>query len=68
MPQAVRIDTLRRAARLLGGVDALARELKVSTWRLEAWLNGQEPVPDDVFLRAVDLIEDSKPDGNDTKP
>jgi hypothetical protein len=68
MPQAVRIDTLRRAARLLGGVDALARKLKVSTWRLEAWLNGQEAVPDDVFLRAVDLIEDSKPDGDGTKP
>ena len=67
MPQGVRLDTLRRAARLAGGVDALARALKVSTWKLEAWLNGHEPVPDEVFLRAVDLIEDRKGDGDDTQ-
>lgn len=67
MPQAARTDTLRHAARLLGGVDALARELKVSTWKLEAWLNGHQPVPDDVFLRTVDLIENDKPEGGDTR-
>jgi hypothetical protein len=67
MPQAVRLDTLRRAARLVGGVDALARALKASTWKLEAWLNGHEPVPDEVFLRAVDLIEDRKAGGDDTQ-
>jgi hypothetical protein len=75
MPQAVRIDTLRRAARLLGGVEPLARKLRVSPRQLEAWMNGQEAVPTDIFLRTVDLIEDSRPDdttrdppeGNDTQ-
>lgn len=75
MPQAVRIDTLRRAARLLGGEEPLARKLRVSPRQLQAWLNGEEAVTTDIFLRAVDLIEDSRPDdkeggspqGNDTQ-
>lgn len=75
MPQAVRIDTLRRAALLLGGVEPLARKLRVSPRQLETWMNGVEAVPTDIFLRTVDLIEDSRPDdpardqlkGNDTQ-
>lgn len=61
MPQAVRIDTLRRAARLLGGVEALARKLGVSPRQLEAWMDVDGAVPADIFLRTVDLIEESLP-------
>ena len=68
MPQAVRIDTLRRAARLIGGAEPLARKLRASPRQLEAWMNGQEAVPTDIFLRAVDLIEDSRPDDKERDP
>jgi len=77
MPATVRIDALRRASQWLGGIDALARALGVSPRQLETWLNGEEPVPTDMFLRAVDLIEErsqpddcerrSPPEGNDTQ-
>jgi hypothetical protein len=68
MPQAVRIDTLRRATRLLGGEEPLARTLRVSPRQLQAWMNGDEAVPTDIFLRTVDLIEDSRPDDKEREP
>lgn len=61
MPNAVRIDTLRRAAHALGGAMALAHKLGASPRQLERWLVGEETIPTDVFLCAVDLIEDSRP-------
>ena len=63
MPNTVRIDTLRRAAQALGSVEALGRKLGVSPRQLERWLEAEETVPTDVFLCAVDLIEDSQPGG-----
>jgi hypothetical protein len=57
MPLTVHIGTLQRAAQALGGSDALAVELGVSPRQLDRWLAGEEAVPDDIFLRAVDLIE-----------
>jgi len=72
MPLSIRVETLRRAAKALGSVDALAGNLGVSRRQLERWLAGQETVPSDVFLLAVDLIvlhegpEHPRP-GNDTQ-
>ena len=60
MPNTVRVDTLRRAAQALGGVAGLARALGFSPRQIERWLNGEEAVPTDAFLHAVDLIEDSQ--------
>ncbi|HZR69868.1 MAG TPA: hypothetical protein VFB01_12525 [Burkholderiales bacterium] len=39
-----------------GSVDALAAHLEVSPAELASWLEGRARVPDDVFLRAVDIL------------
>jgi hypothetical protein len=41
---------------LLGGLHQFAVYVDVPEWRLEAWLQGREEVPMEVFLRAVDVI------------
>jgi hypothetical protein len=74
MPATARSNTLSVAARILGGTDALAETLGVSKLQVERWLGGQELVPTDIFLRAVDLLEqhdrrkDPRASGNDTQP
>jgi hypothetical protein len=45
-----------RACQILGGVDELARHLKVSRAMLHAWLEGEDVPPASIFLKAVDLI------------
>jgi hypothetical protein len=74
MPNTARSDTLRGAALVLGGADPLADALGVSRLQIDRWLSGEESVPVDVFLLAVDLIEQHdrrkqpRPPGNDTQP
>ena len=48
--------TLQRAARILGGTEALRVRLNVDARLLESWMAGQSMPPTGVFLRAVDLI------------
>jgi hypothetical protein len=57
-PPRVTVHTrvLHRACQILGGVDQLARHLKVSRTLLHAWLDGDDVPPASVFLKAVDLI------------
>jgi hypothetical protein len=51
---------LARAAELCGGRRQLARKLRVTTRRLDAWMQGRERAPAAVFLEVVDmLMEDS---------
>lgn len=72
---AVRIDALCRATQAMGGADALAAKLGVSVLQLQRWMNGDETIPADIFLLAVDLIEDhswpgnghGRPEGDDTR-
>lgn len=52
----VRARTLRRAADIVGGVEVLAAQLDVRSEDLANWLAGTEPVPEDVFLGAVDIV------------
>jgi hypothetical protein len=47
---------LHRACQILGGVEALARDLKVSRALLHAWLEGEDVPPSSIFLKAVDLV------------
>ena len=74
MPNTARSNTLRAAARVLGGTDALAEALGVSKLQVERWVGGEGLVPTDIFLRAVDLLEqhdprrEPRPSGNDTQP
>jgi len=48
--------TLRRAVEAVGGPELLGQTLKVAPERVTAWLLGQQVVPDDAYLRALDLV------------
>ena len=52
----VHVRTLRRAAELVGGEQALALQLKVTPSHVALWLAGAEEPPAEVFLRAVDIV------------
>ena len=58
MPTAVHKRALQRAIDLAGGVEPLARHLKVPPTTLKFWLNVSSPLPDDMFLKIVDLLLD----------
>jgi hypothetical protein len=46
---------LRCIASLVGGADQLAGLLQVPSPQLALWLEGVEPVPDAIFLKAADI-------------
>ena len=48
--------TLRRAVEAAGSEAALAETLGVSPEIVSAWLLGEQVVPNDVYLRALDLV------------
>jgi len=51
-------ETLYCAAATIGGTNRLAKFLNVPPARLFRWLAGEEPLPDQVFLDALDVIAD----------
>ena len=57
-PPRVTVHTrvLHRACQVLGGVEQLARHLKVPRATVHAWLEGEDMPPSSVFLQAVDLV------------
>ena len=48
--------TLRRAAEVAGSPEDLADLLGVQSTRLSSWMSGDEALPDDVYLRALDVV------------
>ncbi|HEY9531611.1 MAG TPA: YdaS family helix-turn-helix protein [Burkholderiales bacterium] len=52
----VQILTLRRAAQICGGLGELAMELGVSGDQLWVWLQGDRPIPPEVFRGAADIV------------
>ena len=56
----VHVQTLQRAARIVGGELELALRLGVTPSHMALWLLGIEAPPGDIFLRAVDLVMDDK--------
>jgi hypothetical protein len=52
----VHTRVLHRACQILGGVEKLARHLKVSPATVHTWLEGEDVPPSSIFLKAVDLI------------
>lgn len=52
---------LARVAAKMGGVEALAVHLKISESLLQHYITGIEPVPDALFLRAIDFILEDVP-------
>jgi hypothetical protein len=57
---ALRIRTLVKAAEIVGGRESLRCQLRVSAVLLAMWFSGAEPPPTDVFLKAVDIVEDAR--------
>lgn len=53
--------TLRQAAEVAGGEDALAAALKVPPEALRRWLEGTESPPMEVHLAALDLLTRGAP-------
>jgi hypothetical protein len=70
----VHARTVLRAARIVGGVELLAAQLDVRDENLKKWLEGTLPVPQEIFLRCVDIVnahqldEISRPNLNDSVP
>jgi DNA-binding transcriptional regulator YdaS (Cro superfamily) len=58
----VHARTVRRAAEIVGGLEALAAQLDVRDGNLNKWLEGQLPVPQEIFLRCVDIVNAHKLD------
>jgi len=52
---------LARAAAKLGGVESLAERLEISQRLLQYYITGREPVPDVLFMRAIDVILEEEP-------
>lgn len=51
-----KVRTLRRAAEVVGGPESLAEALGVSPEIVSAWLLGREALPNESYLRALDLV------------
>lgn len=51
-----RLAVLARAVELVGGREELARRLEVRPQLLDSWLAGATPIPETVFLKAVDVV------------
>ena len=47
---------LARAQSLAGGIEALARQLRVPKKQLGSWIAGEVETPDGVFLRVVAFL------------
>jgi DNA-binding transcriptional regulator YdaS (Cro superfamily) len=47
---------VRLAAEIVGGLEALAAQLDVRDGNLKKWLEGQLAVPQEIFLRCVDIV------------
>jgi len=47
---------LARAESLAGGVEALARHLRVPKKQLGSWIAGEVETPDGVFLRVIAFL------------
>jgi DNA-binding transcriptional regulator YdaS (Cro superfamily) len=48
--------TLRRAVEVVGSPERLADTLGVSPESLRAWLAGDQALPNEVYLRALDVV------------
>jgi hypothetical protein len=53
---------LARAAAHLGGVRPLSSRLRISELLLQRFITGERPVPDELFLRAVDVVLEHLPE------
>jgi hypothetical protein len=52
----VQARALHRACLIVGGAGQLAQQLGVPVPHIEDWLTGEAPVPENVFLHAVEIV------------
>ena len=52
----LRLHTLQRAVQIAGGMETLARRLGTDWTAVSRWAAGEAPMPEQVFLEAVDLV------------
>ena len=52
--------TLRRAVEAVGTPEALAQQLDVSPEMISACLLGEQVLPDEAYLRALDLVSQGR--------
>ena len=62
MDARTRRQTLAKAVEISGGTLALRRRLHVSATLITLWLSGAQPLPTDIFLKAVDIVEEQAVD------
>ena len=55
-PLSVTLPTVRRALEVLGSKDRLAAALNITLADLNSYLEGEKPVPLQVFFDAVDIV------------
>lgn len=56
MHPTLQTELFMRAAELFGSEEALALSLGISGERLRLWSRGVMPMPDDIFLKLVDVL------------
>jgi hypothetical protein len=56
MPRDTKPRILARARQIVGDHEKLARQLQVSPFHLANWIRGVTQAPEDVFLKAVDIV------------
>lgn len=54
---AARRAVLVRALQIIGAQEELARRLKVRPALLYSWLAGETPIPQAVYMKAIDIVE-----------
>jgi hypothetical protein len=54
-------DLLLKAKSIAGGIEALARHLRVPKKQLASWIDGEVATPPTVFLRARDFLATAAP-------
>ena len=59
MPLSLRANTLARAALIVGGVEALAERLGVTSKVLSLLIRGGAPVPPELFFQASEIITEA---------
>jgi hypothetical protein len=57
---AVHVRTLHRALKVVGTKERLATALEVSVPELDAYLAGQQVLPNNAFLAALDIVANGR--------
>jgi hypothetical protein len=70
IPHKAAAVVLRKAAQKVGGMKQLADALGVRTNTLQLYIDGAQPVPEALYLRAVDIVlgDPDKPPPASTTP